>query len=109
MVTAKVLTWILSDMIMVFSAMGLISSFGVSKIENRKRWFIASAASLVLVVIFSGSERFVSLIGYSLMFIAAFITAFSKIKLSYVYIVLMSEFITSILSSCICAVVCGSA
>ncbi|MEZ3455032.1 MAG: GHKL domain-containing protein [Oscillospiraceae bacterium] len=108
MVTAKVLTWILSDMIMVFSAMGLISSFGVSKIENRKRWFIASAASLVLVVIFSGSERFVSLIGYSLMFIAAFITAFSKIKLSYVYIVLMSEFITSILSSCICAVVCGS-
>jgi len=99
MVMSKVLTWILSDMIMVFSAMGLISSFGVSKIENRKRWFIASAASLVLVVIFSGSERFVSLIGYSLMFVAAFITAFSKIKLSYVYIVLMSEFITSILSS----------
>lgn len=107
MVMSKVLTWILSDMIMVFSAMGLISSFGVSKIENRKRWFIASAASLVLVVIFSGSERFVSLIGYSLMFVAAFITAFSKIKLSYVYIVLMSEFITSILSSCICAVICG--
>lgn len=106
MISVKNLIWILSDMIMVFSTMSLIISFGMSKLENRKRWFLASAASLVPIVIFSGSEGFVSLIGYSFMFGAAFITAFSKIKLSYVYIVLMSEFITSILSSCLCTLIC---
>lgn len=97
---------ILSDTIMVFSAAGLIDSFGISKFRDLKHKLFAASACLLLAVLFSGTDGPASVTGYFLMFITAFIAVFPKIRLAHIYIALMSEFITSILSSCLYSLIC---
>lgn len=109
MVLAKIIIRILSDMIIVFSAAGLIDSFGISRFRSLKYKLAAVAASLVPAIIFSETRGALLVIGYTLMFVVAFIILFSGIKLSYVYIALVSEFVTSTLSSCLYTFINGTA
>ena len=76
MVLAKIIIRILSDMIIVFSAAGLIDSFGISRFRSLKYKLAAVAASLVPAIIFSETRGALLVIGYTLMFVVAFIILF---------------------------------
>lgn len=101
MVSDKIIIRILSDMIMVFSAVELIDSFGISKSRGLKYKLMTAAVILIPAIIFVEAKGSLLVFEYTLMFAAAFMILFSKVKLSYIYIALASEFITSILSSCL--------
>lgn len=101
MVSVKIIIRILSDMIMVFSAAGLIDSFGISKSRSLKYKLMTAVVTLIPAIIFVEAKGSLLVFEYTLMFAAAFMILFSKVKLSYIYIALTAEFITSILSSCL--------
>lgn len=107
MITAINIIRSLSDMVMAFSAAVLISSFGISKVVSFKRVLAASAVCLLSAVVFSVYEGLFSVVGYPLMFMAVFIIIFKKIRLSHVYIALISESVTSIITTCLCSLIYG--
>ena len=107
MITVENIIRSLSDMVMAFSSAALISSFGISKVGSLKRVFAASAVCLLSAVIFSVCGGLFSVVGYPLIFMTVFIIIFKKIKLSHVYIALMSESVTAIISTCIYSLVYG--
>lgn len=107
MITAENIIRSLSDIIMAFSSAALISSFGISKIESHKRVFAALAAALLPAVIFTAARGLSSVVGYSLIFMTVFIIIFKKIKLSHIYIALMSESIIELVTTCLCSLIYG--
>ncbi|MDE6746038.1 MAG: hypothetical protein K2J72_05290, partial [Oscillospiraceae bacterium] len=109
MITAENIIRSLSDMVMTFAAAALISSFGISKIVSIKRVLAASAVCLLSAVFFSVYEGLFSVVGYPLMFMAVFIIIFKKIKLSHIYIALMSEPIIELITTCLYLLICASA
>lgn len=97
---------IISNLIMVFSAVLMINAFRISKIRDMKYRFAAAAVNIFLANVISLSGEFnisaVSSVVYPLMFLAAYLIVFGEIKISHIYIALVLESITSILSSCFC-------
>lgn len=97
---------IISNLIMVFSAVLMINAFRISKIKGAKYWFAAAAVNIFLANIISLSDEFdlslVSSAVYPLMFITAYLIVFGEIKISHIYIALVLESVTSVLSSCFC-------
>ena len=95
---------ILSDLTMVIAAVWLINAFGISKPRNKKYQIIAMIISAALSAVIALSYVFkcsaVSVFIYPLMFVIAFYITFGNIKMPQIYLALVFEFITTLLSSC---------
>lgn len=107
MFSAVDLIHILSDLIMVFYVTELIGAFGVSKFASPRRRLISAGITLLMTaIIVISAEPFSSVI-YLVMFMVSFRIVFGEIKFSHVYIAVISEFVMSLLSSCLYAIIDG--
>ena len=95
---------IVSNIIMVFASVSMISAFGISKCRDKKYVFISAAVNLFFTAVAFALHEFhlntSSAAVYLMMYFSAFRIVFGKIKLSHIYIAIMSDCITSLLSSC---------
>ncbi|MDE7278113.1 MAG: GHKL domain-containing protein [Oscillospiraceae bacterium] len=93
-----------SNIIMVFASTALIRAFGISKYRGKKYIFISAAVNLFFTAVTFALHEFnlntVSIAVYLMMYFSAFHIVFGEIKLSHFYIAIMSDCITSLLSSC---------
>lgn len=92
---------VLSDMIMVCYVIKLICAFGISEYGSAKRRLAAAAVTALMSVIVLETKESVSFAVYLIMVLTAFRIVFGTLKLSYVYVFMLSDSVTSLLSSCI--------
>ncbi|MCM1024693.1 MAG: GHKL domain-containing protein [Prevotella sp.] len=103
---------VLSNLTAVFSAVRIVAAFGISKIGGKKRRAAAAAVNAVLAVVVSAGWELkmsaVSSVVYPLMFLTAYLIVFGELKMSHIYIALITESVTSLLSSGLCILADGS-
>lgn len=96
---------VLSDLTMVFDTILFINALKISILRNKRSQF---AALLIVSVVLSSIIELsyvydfsaISVLLYPLMFIQAYYIVFGKIKISQIYLALISDYVTTILASC---------
>ena len=96
---------VLSDLTMVFDTILFINALKISILRNKRSQF---AALLIVSVVLSSIIELsyvydfsaISVLLYPLMFIQAYYIVFGKIKVSQIYLALISDYVTTILASC---------
>ncbi len=95
---------VLSDLTMVFDTILFINALKISILRNKRSQFAALIVSVVLSSIIELSYVYdfsaISVLLYPLMFIQAYYIVFGKIKISQIYLALISDYVTTILASC---------
>lgn len=95
---------VLSDLTMVFDTILFINALKISILRNKRSQFAALIVSVVLSSIIELSYVYdfsaISVLLYPLMFIQAYYIVFGKIKVSQIYLALISDYVTTILASC---------
>lgn len=105
MISSEGIIRIFSNMIMVFYVVGLICAFGISKCKSLKHLLISVGATLLMSAIILSANGPFAFVFYLIMAMAAFLIVFGDLKISYFYIFMVSDSITSLLSSCICTII----
>lgn len=94
----------MSDVIMVVSTILLISALGINRIsEKRNLVFVVIISCIWAVGIFISYPlkiNYISLFIYPIMFLCAFKIAFGRISSAQIYVALVAEFISTLLSAC---------
>lgn len=100
--------YIISDVLLVISSVFVIDVLGISSVKSNKGYI----ASLAVVTGLSVSEQYfrlyesnlVPILIYPLMFISAYILIFKEFKFAHICVFIISELVTSMLSSCLTSV-----
>lgn len=100
---------IVSDTILVVASILYICNFEIAFIKDKKHFVLSmfAVALLSICTFFMYLCNLYSLIllMYPLMFISAYLIAFKQINISQIYIAIISELITSLLSSCFSSII----
>lgn len=94
----------ISNSVLILASILLIDILGISKITNKSRLLL----SAVIIIAFSAATFFLyaqkiyppTLILYPLIYLLSYLAAFKRLNISQIYIALLSEFITTLFSSC---------
>ena len=105
MISAESIISIFSNMVMVFYVIGLICAFGISKCISLKRRLISVVTTLLMSTIVLSTNGSLAFAVYFIMVMTAFLIVFGNIRISYFYIFMISDSVTSLLSSCIYVIV----
>lgn len=105
MISAESVISIFSNIVMVSYVIRLICAFGISKCISLKRELISVGTTLLIsAIVLSTSGPFAFAV-YFIMVMTAFLIVLGDIRISYFYIFMISDSVTSLLSLCICTII----
>ena len=95
---------VLSNIILVFASLLLINRFGISNFFSRIRIIFSGIVILIFSsLIFYFCQKkiyFLAFLLYPITFLVSYLIAFKRINFAQIYVALISEFLTTLFSSC---------